>query len=68
MEKITARAPNVQLDIVPWRGSAIVTAEFVRTIDWSSALAMPSRDFTASFSIPIATRSRCGAVIRSGPG
>jgi DNA-binding transcriptional LysR family regulator len=33
MEKITARAPNVQLDIVPWRGSAIVTAEFIRTID-----------------------------------
>ena len=33
MEKITALAPNVQLDIVPWRGSAIFTAEFARTID-----------------------------------
>jgi DNA-binding transcriptional LysR family regulator len=33
MEKITARAPNVRLDIVPWRGSAIVTAEFARTLD-----------------------------------
>jgi DNA-binding transcriptional LysR family regulator len=33
MEKITARAPNVQLDIVPWRGPAIMTAEFARTID-----------------------------------
>jgi DNA-binding transcriptional LysR family regulator len=33
MEKITAVAPNVRLDIVPWRGSAIVTAEFARTID-----------------------------------
>jgi DNA-binding transcriptional LysR family regulator len=33
MEKITALAPNVRLDIVPWRGSAIVTAEFARTID-----------------------------------
>src|ERR1700734_4214843 len=26
MEKIAARAPNVRLDIVPWRGPAIVTA------------------------------------------
>jgi DNA-binding transcriptional LysR family regulator len=33
MEKISARAPNVQLDIVPWRGPAIMTAEFARTID-----------------------------------
>jgi DNA-binding transcriptional LysR family regulator len=33
MEKIAARAPNVRLDIVPWRGPAIVTAEFARTID-----------------------------------
>src|SRR5712675_860507 len=33
MEKITALAPNVQLDIVPWRGPAIFTAEFARTID-----------------------------------
>ena len=33
MEKIAARAPNVQLDIVPWRGPAIMTAEFARTID-----------------------------------
>ena len=29
------------------------------------ASATPSRDFTASFSIPTATRSRCGAAIRS---
>src|SRR5882762_7779669 len=33
MEKITALAPNLRLDIVPWRGPAIVTAEFARTID-----------------------------------
>ncbi len=33
MEKVTRLAPNVRLDIVPWRGPAIVTAEFVRTID-----------------------------------
>jgi DNA-binding transcriptional LysR family regulator len=33
MEKIAALASNVRLDIVPWRGPAIVTAEFARTID-----------------------------------
>jgi DNA-binding transcriptional LysR family regulator len=33
MAKITALAPNVRLDIVPWRGPAIFTAEFARTID-----------------------------------
>src|SRR5665213_1053841 len=33
MEKVGALAPNVRLDIVPWRGPAIVTAEFARTID-----------------------------------
>jgi DNA-binding transcriptional LysR family regulator len=33
MEKITRLAPNIRLDIVPWRGPAIVTAEFARTID-----------------------------------
>lgn len=33
MAKLTARAPNVQLDIVPWRGPAIMTAEFARNLD-----------------------------------
>ena len=33
MAKVTEFAPNVRLDIVPWRGPAIVTAEFARTID-----------------------------------
>jgi DNA-binding transcriptional LysR family regulator len=33
MEKIGAVAPNVRLDIVPWRGPAIFSAEFARTID-----------------------------------
>jgi DNA-binding transcriptional LysR family regulator len=33
MEKITALAPNLRLDIVPWRGPAIMTAEFARTLD-----------------------------------
>jgi DNA-binding transcriptional LysR family regulator len=31
--KITGVAPNVRIDVVPWRGSAIFTAEFARTID-----------------------------------
>jgi DNA-binding transcriptional LysR family regulator len=34
MEKVTRLAPNVQLDVVPWRGPAIFSAEFARTIDF----------------------------------
>ena len=33
MAKITKVAPNVRIDVVPWRGPAIFTAEFARTID-----------------------------------
>ncbi|KRR00641.1 LysR family transcriptional regulator [Bradyrhizobium valentinum] len=33
MEKITRAAPNVRIDVVPWRGPAIFTPEFARTID-----------------------------------
>jgi DNA-binding transcriptional LysR family regulator len=33
MEKITQAAPNLRIDVVPWRGPAIFTAEFARTID-----------------------------------
>jgi DNA-binding transcriptional LysR family regulator len=33
MEKIRRAAPNVRIDVVPWRSSAIFTAEFARTID-----------------------------------
>jgi DNA-binding transcriptional LysR family regulator len=33
MEKVSEIAPNVRLDIVPWRGPAIFSAEFARTID-----------------------------------
>jgi DNA-binding transcriptional LysR family regulator len=33
MERITRAAPHVRIDVVPWRGSAIFTAEFARTID-----------------------------------
>jgi DNA-binding transcriptional LysR family regulator len=33
MEKITRLAPCLTIDVVPWRGPAIFTAEFARTID-----------------------------------
>src|ERR1700744_27667 len=33
MEKIARLAPNVRLDVVPWRGPPIFGAEFARTID-----------------------------------
>ena len=33
MEKISRLAPNVRLDVVPWRGPAIFSTEFARTID-----------------------------------
>src|SRR3954469_18089850 len=33
MQKVTRLAPNVRLNIVPWRGPAIFNAEFARTID-----------------------------------
>jgi len=33
MEKITKAAPNVRIDVVPWRGSSIFTPDFARTID-----------------------------------
>jgi DNA-binding transcriptional LysR family regulator len=33
MERIARVAPNIRIDVVPWRGSAIFTPEFARTID-----------------------------------
>jgi DNA-binding transcriptional LysR family regulator len=33
MAKVSVSAPNVRLDVVPWRGPAIFPAEFARTID-----------------------------------
>jgi len=33
MAKVTRLAPNVRIDVVPWRGPAIFSAEFARTID-----------------------------------
>src|SRR5258707_2669561 len=33
MKKLDAAAPGIRIDVVPWRGPAIFTAEFARTID-----------------------------------
>jgi DNA-binding transcriptional LysR family regulator len=33
MKKLDGAAPGVRIDVVPWRGPAIFTAEFARTID-----------------------------------
>lgn len=33
MKKLDATAPGARIDVVPWRGPAIFTAEFARTID-----------------------------------
>jgi DNA-binding transcriptional LysR family regulator len=33
MAKITRTAPNIRIEVVPWRGPAIFTPEFARTID-----------------------------------
>lgn len=33
MEKVTRLAPSITIDVVPWRGPAIFTPEFARTID-----------------------------------
>lgn len=33
MEKVAKLAPNVRIDVAPWRGPAIFNAEFARTID-----------------------------------
>lgn len=33
MEKVTKTAPNVTIDVVPWRGWAVAPPEFIRTLD-----------------------------------
>ncbi len=45
MEKITKAAPNVRIDVVPWRGPAIFTAEFARTIDMVISIGNAFRGF-----------------------
>jgi DNA-binding transcriptional LysR family regulator len=45
MEKITRLAPNVRIDVVPWRGPAIFTADFARTIDMVISLGNAFKGF-----------------------
>ncbi len=45
MEKITRLAPNVRIDVVPWRGPAIFTADFARTIDLVISIGNAFRGF-----------------------
>src|SRR5437667_9637383 len=45
MEKVTKLAPNVTIDVVPWRSSAIVTPEFARTIDLVISIGDAFREF-----------------------
>jgi DNA-binding transcriptional LysR family regulator len=45
MEKVTRLAPNVRIDVVPWRGPAIFTAEFARTIDLVISIGDAFREF-----------------------
>jgi DNA-binding transcriptional LysR family regulator len=45
MAKVGKLAPHVQLEIVPWRGPAIFTAEFARTIDLVISIGNAFRGF-----------------------
>src|SRR5260370_13821684 len=45
MEKLVRLAPNIRLDIVPWRGPAIFTAEFARSIDMVISIGDAFRGF-----------------------
>ncbi|MCK1741413.1 LysR family transcriptional regulator [Bradyrhizobium sp. 139] len=45
MEKVTRAAPNVRIEIVPWRGPAIFHAEFARTIDLVISIGNAFRGF-----------------------
>jgi DNA-binding transcriptional LysR family regulator len=45
MEEVTRLAPNVRIDVVPWRGSAIFHAEFARTIDLVISIGNAFKEF-----------------------
>lgn len=45
MKKLDAAAPGVRIDVVPWRGPAIFTAEFARTIDMVISIGDAFRGF-----------------------
>ncbi len=45
MKKLDAAAPGVRIEVVPWRGPAIFTAEFARTIDMVVSIGDAFRGF-----------------------
>jgi len=64
MEKVTKAAPNVRIDVVPWRGPAIFTAEFARTIDLVISI---GNAFTGFHRLRLYTDSDALAVRRGHP-
>src|SRR5215470_1592979 len=64
MEKITRVAPNVRIDVVPWRGPAIFTPEFARTIDMVISIGDAFKGFHRQ---PLYTDSDALAVRRGHP-
>ena len=65
MEKITRLAPNVRIDVVPWRSSAIMTADFARTLDLVISIGDAFRGFHRQ---RLYTDSDALAVRRGHPG
>src|SRR5438477_3602309 len=45
MQKVAQAAPNVRIDVVPWRGPAIFHAEFARSIDLVISLGAAVKGF-----------------------
>jgi DNA-binding transcriptional LysR family regulator len=70
MEKITKAAPNVRIDVVPWRGPAIFTAEFARTIDLVISIGDAFRGFhrqrlyTDSYALAVRRGHPAGAKLK----
>jgi DNA-binding transcriptional LysR family regulator len=65
MEKVTRLAPNVRIDVVPWRGPAIFTPEFARTIDMVVSIGNAFKGFHRQL---LYTDSDALAVRRGHPG
>jgi DNA-binding transcriptional LysR family regulator len=70
MEKITKQAPAVTIDVVPWRGPAIFTPEFARTIDLVISIGDAFKGFhrqrlyTDSDALAVRRNHRVGATLK----
>ena len=64
MQRITQVAPNVRIDVVPWRGPAIFHAEFARSIDMVISIGDAFKGFHRQF---LYTDSDALAVRRGHP-